>query len=93
MFSSDAEANNAAAGEGRGSVAGAGGGAQGAGPGGGTNPFLDVPDQARAVEYKKGYVMRKCCVDANGKKSKLIPSFIDGTSIFQYMYLFNIISN
>ncbi|KAH9634537.1 hypothetical protein HF086_016625 [Spodoptera exigua] len=37
--------------------------------GAGANPFLDVPDQSRAIEYKKGYVMRKCCVDANGKKS------------------------
>ncbi|KPJ19007.1 PH and SEC7 domain-containing protein 3 [Papilio machaon] len=35
----------------------------------GSNPFLDVPDQSRAVEYKKGYVMRKCCVDPNGKKT------------------------
>ncbi|KAL4708299.1 hypothetical protein ACJJTC_007705 [Scirpophaga incertulas] len=33
------------------------------------NPFLDVPDQSRAVEYKKGYVMRKCCVDANGRRT------------------------
>ncbi|XP_050562599.1 PH and SEC7 domain-containing protein isoform X7 [Spodoptera frugiperda] len=37
--------------------------------GAGANPFLDVPDQSRAIEYKKGYVMRKCCVDANGKKT------------------------
>ncbi|CAH1646997.1 unnamed protein product [Spodoptera littoralis] len=48
--------------------------AQGAGGevrtgGAGANPFLDVPDQSRAIEYKKGYVMRKCCVDANGKKT------------------------
>ncbi|CAH0729298.1 unnamed protein product, partial [Brenthis ino] len=35
----------------------------------GSNPFLDLPDQSRAVEYKKGYVMRKCCYDANGKKT------------------------
>ncbi|XP_045534799.1 PH and SEC7 domain-containing protein isoform X2 [Papilio machaon] len=35
----------------------------------GSNPFLDVPDQSRAVEYKKGYVMRKCCIDPNGKKT------------------------
>ncbi|CAG9559843.1 unnamed protein product [Danaus chrysippus] len=35
----------------------------------GNNPFLDLPDQSRAVEYKKGYVMRKCCYDANGKKT------------------------
>ncbi|XP_050669549.1 PH and SEC7 domain-containing protein isoform X3 [Leptidea sinapis] len=35
----------------------------------GSNPFLQVPEQARAVEYKKGYVMRKCCVEPNGKKT------------------------
>ncbi|CAH2991575.1 unnamed protein product [Chilo suppressalis] len=46
-----------------GAIVGTGGGVVGG------NPFLDVPDQARAVEYKKGYVMRKCCVDANGKKT------------------------
>lgn len=33
------------------------------------NPFLDVPNITGATEYKKGYVMRKCCYDANGKKS------------------------
>jgi hypothetical protein len=36
-----------------------------------SNPFLDVPNAATAIEYKKGYVMRKSCVDPNGKKSKL----------------------
>ncbi|XP_026322495.1 PH and SEC7 domain-containing protein 1 [Hyposmocoma kahamanoa] len=41
----------------------------GLGRGVGANPFLDVPDQSRAIEYKKGYVMRKCCVDPNGKKT------------------------
>ncbi|XP_026287868.1 PH and SEC7 domain-containing protein isoform X2 [Frankliniella occidentalis] len=35
----------------------------------GMNPFLDVPNAASAIEYKKGYVMRKCCVDANGKRT------------------------
>lgn len=35
----------------------------------GSNPFLDVPDQSRAIEYKKGYVMRKCCYDSNAKKT------------------------
>ncbi|XP_034245374.1 PH and SEC7 domain-containing protein-like isoform X2 [Thrips palmi] len=35
----------------------------------GMNPFLPVPDAAAAIEYKKGYVMRKCCVDANGKRT------------------------
>jgi PH/SEC7 domain-containing protein len=37
----------------------------------GGNPFLDVPNTATAIEYKKGYVMRKSCIDPNGKKSKL----------------------
>ena len=36
-----------------------------------SNPFLDVPNAATAIEYKKGYVMRKSCIDPNGKKSKL----------------------
>lgn len=36
----------------------------------GSNPFLDTPLSAAAIEYKKGYVMRKCCFDANYKKSK-----------------------
>jgi PH/SEC7 domain-containing protein len=35
-----------------------------------SNPFLDIPNSATAVEYKKGYVMRKSCIDSNGKKSK-----------------------
>ncbi|XP_018568967.1 exchange factor for Arf-6 isoform X3 [Anoplophora glabripennis] len=35
----------------------------------GGNPFLDVPISANAVEYKKGYVMRKCCYEANAKRS------------------------
>lgn len=38
----------------------------------GQNPFLGLPDTNSAIEYKKGYVMRKCCYDANYKKSKLI---------------------
>jgi len=39
----------------------------------GLNPFLDIPDVATAIEYKKGYVMRKCCIDPNGKKSECLP--------------------
>ncbi|CAH1108088.1 unnamed protein product [Psylliodes chrysocephalus] len=35
----------------------------------GCNPFLDVPVAANAVEYKKGYVMRKCCYEANAKRT------------------------
>lgn len=38
----------------------------------GSNPFLEVPDRQHAVEYKKGYVMRKCCYDANAKKSEIL---------------------
>ncbi|XP_031844825.1 exchange factor for Arf 6 isoform X1 [Nomia melanderi] len=33
------------------------------------NPFLDVPNVTGATEFKKGYVMRKCCYDSNGKKT------------------------
>ncbi|XP_066261858.1 PH and SEC7 domain-containing protein isoform X2 [Euwallacea similis] len=33
------------------------------------NPFLDVPNSSNAVEYKKGYVMRKCCYEANAKRT------------------------
>lgn len=36
----------------------------------GGNPFLDVPVSSNAVEYKKGYVMRKCCYEANAKRSE-----------------------
>lgn len=35
------------------------------------NPFLDVPNITGATEFKKGYVMRKCCYDSNGKKSNI----------------------
>lgn len=36
----------------------------------GGNPFLDVGNSSNPTEFKKGYVMRKCCHDANGKKSE-----------------------
>lgn len=49
------------------------------GPFVGPNPFLDIPQNIVAVEYKKGYVMRKCCVDPNNKKSKFHrPSYLVG---------------
>ncbi|XP_042907791.1 PH and SEC7 domain-containing protein [Parasteatoda tepidariorum] len=35
------------------------------------NPFLEVPNPTCATEYKKGYVMRKSCIDASGKKTPL----------------------
>ncbi|ESO89040.1 hypothetical protein LOTGIDRAFT_209989 [Lottia gigantea] len=37
----------------------------------GQNPFLDVPDPSKTIEYKKGYVMRKCCMDADGRRTGL----------------------
>ncbi|CAB4055556.1 PSD [Lepeophtheirus salmonis] len=39
--------------------------------GSGINPFLALPDPMSSTDYKKGYVMRKCCVDPNGKRTKL----------------------
>ncbi|KAM7304909.1 PH and SEC7 domain-containing protein [Ixodes scapularis] len=37
----------------------------------GHNPFLEVPNPNCATEYKKGYVMRKCCLDPGGKRTPL----------------------
>ena len=31
---------------------------------------LKIPDPSNAVEFKKGYVMRKCCLEPDGRKSK-----------------------
>lgn len=36
----------------------------------GSNPFL-APASGDGIIYKKGYIMRKCCTDPNGKKSEL----------------------
>lgn len=38
---------------------------------GGINPFLSMPDPESSVDYKRGYVMRKSCFDANKKKTKM----------------------
>ena len=38
---------------------------------GGINPFLSLPDPESAVDYKRGYVMRKACFDPNYKKTKM----------------------
>ncbi|XP_033737503.1 PH and SEC7 domain-containing protein 2-like isoform X2 [Pecten maximus] len=35
------------------------------------NPFLDVPDPDKATEYKNGYVMRKCCMEADRRRTPL----------------------
>ena len=34
------------------------------------NPFLEVP-KSGANEFKKGYLVRKCCFDANGRRTPL----------------------
>ena len=33
--------------------------------------FLQVPDPNKTVEYKKGYVMRKSCMEPGRRKSQL----------------------
>lgn len=38
--------------------------------GGALNPFVEQTPMTEATEYKKGYVMRKCCYDSNNKKSE-----------------------
>lgn len=38
--------------------------------------FFDVPNTQPAIEYKKGYVMRKCCLEPNGKKSEFLLSYL-----------------
>ncbi|RZF35346.1 hypothetical protein LSTR_LSTR013403 [Laodelphax striatellus] len=56
---------------------GVGGDLSGGGGGGGGGlistgkGFFDVPSSAPAIEYKKGYVMRKSCIEPNGKKTPL----------------------
>jgi hypothetical protein len=49
-----------------------GGGSGGSlqGPLVGPNPFLEPQASVAAIEYKKGYVMRKCCFESNYKKSE-----------------------
>lgn len=31
---------------------------------------LDTPQNAAAIEHKKGYMLRKCCFESNYRKSK-----------------------
>lgn len=57
----------------------------------GTNPFLDVPLSTNAIEYKKGYVMRKCCYEANAKRSEFfpVPCYITLLDILNYKKSFH----
>lgn len=52
----------------------------------GGNPFLEVPSSINAVEYKKGYVMRKCCYEANAKRSEFL--FFHTTFQFNLQIIF-----
>lgn len=57
------------------SVTGGGGGSLAGGSPGLTlhrNSFVDLPNPNFAIEYKKGYIRRKCCYDCNGRKRKLV---------------------
>lgn len=47
---------------------------------------IDLNTNIPAVEYKKGYVMRKCCYESNHKKSKF--NFITELNrLYVVMYL------
>ncbi|GFN83172.1 PH and sec7 domain-containing protein [Plakobranchus ocellatus] len=35
----------------------------------GSNPFLEVPDPSKTTEYKRGYVMRKSCMEPDRRKT------------------------
>lgn len=35
------------------------------------NPYLDIPSPSQSQEFKKGYIMRKCCVEPGGKRTAL----------------------
>ena len=54
-----------------------------------TSPFIDLPNPLVAIEYKKGYIRRKCCYDSNGRRSKF--DFFSGCLIFIILYsLYNV---
>lgn len=36
-----------------------------------SNPYLDIPTPTMSQEFKKGYIMRKCCVEPGGKRTSL----------------------
>ena len=36
-----------------------------------SNPYLDIPSPVQSQEFKKGYIMRKCCLEPNGKRTAL----------------------
>jgi len=36
-----------------------------------SNPYLDIPTPSESQEFKKGYIMRKCCAEPGGKRTSL----------------------
>ncbi|CAG5117273.1 unnamed protein product, partial [Candidula unifasciata] len=57
----------------------------------GSNPFLEVPDPSKTTEYKKGYVMRKCCMDADRRRTpfgkrgwKMLYAVLRDMILYQY---------
>lgn len=38
----------------------------------GCNPFLQLPDPQLAKEYKCGWLLRKCCIEPDGKKAPFL---------------------
>jgi len=57
----------------------------------GSNPFLEVPDPSKATEYKKGYVMRKSCMEPEKRKTpmgkrgwKMVYAVLKDLILYQY---------
>jgi PH/SEC7 domain-containing protein len=36
------------------------------------NPFLQLPDPQTAKEYRFGWLLRKCCIESDGKKASFL---------------------
>ncbi|CAF1319459.1 unnamed protein product [Adineta steineri] len=36
------------------------------------NPYLEIPDTSKSIEYMQGYLMRKCCVESDGKRTPFL---------------------
>lgn len=61
----------------------------------GPQSLLETSHNIAAIEYKKGYVMRKCCYDSNNKKSKYSQVqfgvvMVHQTAVFYVCYAFRL---
>jgi len=34
--------------------------------------LCQAPDMSNVAEFKKGFIMRKCCIDPDGRKSEML---------------------